>query len=191
MVVKQNGKEVPLAALGVAVPVDPGEITVEASAPGYKPQTAKVTVAANADAKSVTIPPLEKKAELPPPATEDSGSMKTLGYVLGGVGIAGLGLGGAMGFLAMSDKNDAADDPALCPDQKCTAAGREKIDSAESKALISTIGFGVGAAALGAGIVILVMSGGDEKEAGSAPQSAQVLPSFDANGGGLSVVGQF
>lgn len=191
MTVKQNGQDVPLAGLGVGLPVDPGEITVEASAPGYKLQTVKVTVGANADAKSVTIPPLEKEIIVPPPGTEDSGSMKTLGYVLGGVGIAGLGLGGAMGFLAMGDKNDAADDPALCPDQKCTPAGREKIDSAESKALISTIGFGVGAAALGAGIVILVMSGGDDKEAAAPAQSAQVLPSFDANGGGLSVVGQF
>ncbi len=191
LTITQNGQPVPTAALGVGLPVDPGEVTVKASAPGFRDQIVKVNVGASGDAKAVTVPPLEKAIEQPPPpGAEEGGSMKTIGFVVGGVGVAAIGLGAVMGIMASGDKSDAEDDPALCPNKQCTPAGREKIDSAESKALISTIGFGVGIAAVGAGVAMILMSGGSDKEA-QGQASAQVLPSFDQNGGGFSVVGRF
>jgi hypothetical protein len=200
LVLKRDGVEISVATLGIPVAVDPGEHVIEVAAQGYEPTTLKVTVGKNGDVQSVSIPPLQKaKQTVVPPggaaapaAGDDGSSQRTIGYIVGGVGVASLGFGAVMGLMAASDKSAAEDDVTLCPDQKCTPAGREKIDSAESKALLSTIGFGVGAAAIAGGVVLILTAGGLEHEKAPEPgPTARVLPTFDPNGGGLTVVGRF
>ena len=72
--VRRDGEAVPAASFGLALPIDPGDHTVTASAPHYKPWSATVTVAKSASA-SVQIPALEPAPEpkpapgpIPPPA---------------------------------------------------------------------------------------------------------------------------
>ncbi|MFO0550077.1 MAG: hypothetical protein U0271_16900 [Polyangiaceae bacterium] len=96
------------------------------------------------------------------------------GFVVGGVGIVGLAIGGAMGGLAMTTASNAEGDPSLCPDKQCTAAGREEIDSAETQALVSTVGFAVGGAALAAGVVMIAVG----FTMGSSDEHASVRPFF-------------
>jgi hypothetical protein len=218
LVVKRGATTVDGSSLGVPLPVDPGEHTIEASAPGYKTWTGKVTVGANADQQSIAIGALEKGPDTAaagagagssnaamdttiPEGSDGSKTRRTVGFVLAGVGVAALGAGAVFGILASGQASDAEDDPELCPGKVCSDAGREEIDGAETKALISTIGFGVGIAAAAAGVVLIVTSGGSrspsEAAAGSLPagsatlRSARVVPAVGPNGGGVSVIGRF
>ena len=218
LVIKKDGVDMGRATLGIAIAVDPGEHTIEASAPGYNPWTTKITVGKESDSKTVTIPALEKAPEGagvvtpppgggtppggepggPPPGGDTSGSgdtMKTAGFVVGGVGVVGGALGAVFGLMASSQASGAEDDPALCPNKQCTPAGREEIDGASGKALVSTIGFAVGGAGLVAGAILILTAGPSKKEARALPAggfaSVRVVPTGGAAGGGLSMVGRF
>ncbi len=70
--IKRDGVVVSPSLLGTAVPVDPGEHTVSAGAPGRQPWQTKVTVNADAHQVSISVPQLAEAApppaEVPPPA---------------------------------------------------------------------------------------------------------------------------
>jgi hypothetical protein len=208
LTVKRSGVNVGVGSLSIPIPVDPGEHTIEASAPGYKTWTTKITVGPNGDQKMVLIGALEKGPAPPPgPApgpgeasgaigtttpdvmTDDGGTRRTLGFVIGGVGIGLIGAGAVFGLLAAGQAGDAEDDPALCPNKQCSEQGANEIDGAETKALISTIGFGAGAAAVVAGVVLIATSNTERKVAvrKPTPRGAQVIPALGPSGGGLSV----
>ena len=164
----------------ITVPVDPGQVTVEATAPGYLPFTRQL----NVDAKgrgTVSIPvltsdgstpapapspvtaglapaaaPADRAAgappAAPPPTDSESSATPIAPLVLGGIGIVGLGVGSYFGIKAMSDADDANE---LCPDGKCTSQrGEDLMDDARTSATVSNIAFGVGAAALVTGVVL-------------------------------------
>src|SRR5262249_5794123 len=57
LAVKRDGDLVPAASFGLAVPVDPGDHTVAATADGYEPWSQTVTVRTE-PLTSVTVPPL-------------------------------------------------------------------------------------------------------------------------------------
>jgi Flp pilus assembly protein TadD len=59
--IRRNGVLVPAAQLGTAVPVDPGEVTVTATAAGYEPFTVTVKIAKE-KVTNVDVPPLRKAA---------------------------------------------------------------------------------------------------------------------------------
>ncbi|MCB9577825.1 MAG: tetratricopeptide repeat protein [Polyangiaceae bacterium] len=182
-----RGKEDVLKGLwGVAVPVDAGQYTVRASAPGYKPFETTVTVAANAATESVDIPKLEADPSqaappeeppppaepppapipvTPPPATpgpdqgtrdEDPGaSQRTIGLVVGGVGLVGIGVGTFFGLDAISKNDDAKSHcprGTVCDDQE----GVSLTDDAKKAATVSNIAFAVGGAALVGGVVLFL-----------------------------------
>jgi hypothetical protein len=210
LVIRRNGLEV--GALGVPIAVDPGEHTVEGQAPGYKTATVKVTVGPDADKKSVEVPVLEKSPDGPgggpgevepgpvpgpsgPGEQADGGDggmgLKVAGFVVGGVGVVGLVMGTAFGVVASNTASNAEEDPALCPDRVCSPAGREEIDSAETQATISTVGFAVGGAALAGGVILVIV--GFTSDGGSASGEAKaatvrpMLSTCDALGAGAVV----
>jgi hypothetical protein len=199
LVVRRSGVTLGSEALGVPIAVDPGEHTIEATAPGYEGFKTTVTLAA-AEQKTVQIPTLAKAPEeatpvrdtsAPPSSDQRAGGSKTLGYVLVGAGAAVTGVGLVFGYLASQQASDAEDDPTLCPSKRCTPAGLEEIDAAETKALVSTIGVGVGLLAVGAGVYFLVSPPHGSERAGHASKSARVVPLVGPTGGGLSVEGSF
>ncbi len=102
-------------------------------------------------------------------------------------------MGVVTGILAMGDKSDA--DKLCGPNKTCDAAGRAKVDSASTKALISTIGFGVGIAGIGAGVALVLTSRGSQPAADAAPPppapTARLIPVVGPTGGGLSLSGTF
>ena len=68
--VKRDGVVVTKATFGTALPLDPGEHTIEAAAPGKKPWSTKVRIdQANLASVSLVVPVLE---DAPRPATEPS-----------------------------------------------------------------------------------------------------------------------
>lgn len=204
LTVKRDGDDIGVGSLGVALAVDPGDHQIEVSAPGYKTWSTKITVGKQATQK-VSIPALEQAPESAPaapaaatsaPPTHDqgvatTGSKRTIGYVVGGVGIVGIGVGTVFGLMASSQASSAKDDPSLCPGKVCTPAGRSEIDSAKSKALISTIGIGVGAAALITGAVLVLTSGSGSTTAPANSAALHVTPALGPGVACVSLTGGF
>lgn len=90
--VTRDGEALPPAALGAAIPVDPGRHEVLASAPGYRPETHAVILE---EGKTAT---LELSLELDPPAAigepaQRSGGVPAWVWVSGGAGLALTGAG--------------------------------------------------------------------------------------------------
>jgi hypothetical protein len=209
LVVKRDGVEVGRGSLGIGIAVDPGDHTITASAPGYKEWSATTRLGTEHDARSVVVTGLTKEAvavvppagagappavgagQPPPPAAppaSGSSTMRTTGWILGGAGVVGLGVGAVLGGLAMSQAGNAKNDPTLCPNKVCTTAGRAEIDGANGKALGSTIGFIAGGALLATGVVLLVVSGPSAKKEAA---QASLVPSAGPGGGGLTLVERF
>lgn len=198
--IKRDGVVVTQASLGTALPVDPGEHTIEASAPGYVPFSTKVVVGPASDKKEVAVPALAPAPKEPgagptaggqtppanpppPPRDADSGSgTKTIGLVVAGVGVAGLAVGSVTGLMAMSANDDAKK---LCPNDGACASrdGVDKSDKAKTFALVSTVGFIAGGALLAGGAVLWLTAGPSKKG------SVQIAPTVGANDGGLLVRG--
>jgi hypothetical protein len=207
LTVRRNGEPMSTASLGSAAPVDPGNYTVEASAPGYAPATATAQVVKEGETVSLEIPNLVKAAQTNATAgnapgsaastagtasslTADSGrsSNGTLGWVLVGAGSAVMIGGGVAGMLAIQQAKDAEQDAALCPGKVCTPEGRKEIDAAKTKALISTVGIGAGVAAVGLGAYFLLTDrSGDPR----TERSATLVPSPIPGGAALLMEGVF
>jgi hypothetical protein len=201
MVVKRNGREVDRAKLRFAEPVDAGTITIEASAPGRKTFTAQASVIQGQSLR-FEVPALEVATSpgligtAPPPPTttaeepstihgDPPGWQKPLGFVLVGLGVVGMGVGGVLGLSAKS-KYDGAFDGGGCDkgSKQCDPAGQATVDDARAKATLSTVVFaaGVGVVVLGAVIVITAPST-------SKPRALTIAPAVAAGGGGLSISG--
>jgi hypothetical protein len=195
LVITRDKTEVGQGSLGVAVAVDPGEHTVTATAPGYKSWSQVVVVGANAEEKTVTVPALEKEAAPPPPPPPPGeGDMRrTVGFVVGGVGVAAAGIGAVFGVLTLNAASRAEEDPTLCPGKVCSKAGRDAIDSAEVKGVVSTVCLSVGLAAAGVGTFLVLTFGGDEpkQEARRRGVRVAIAPHVGPQAGGLTILGAF
>lgn len=175
--VERNGDDIPLPALGTELPVDPGLVVITAAAPGFAPFRAELEVA-QPGTQEVTVT-LEEAPEPPPspapssPTAAEGGGLtgfEIAGLTVGGVGVALAVAGGVLGGLVLSDASDAESDPTLCPDRRCTPAGREAIDAAESKALGANILIGVGAGAAVGGVLMFLLAPEPSSEVAVAPR---------------------
>lgn len=185
LVIKRDGTALSDVVWDVPTPIDPGIHVVEATAPGKVTWRGEVNVRKHAHKASITIPPLVDAGvapvvappvqsypppppppmqQTPPPPTEDRGvapqpssSQKTWGYVLGGVGIVGIGAGTVF---ALTAKGQLDDRDKICPsEQNCTDAEVDENDrltkDAKNNALAANIGLIGGGAALLGGIILI------------------------------------
>ena len=195
--VKLDGRALGVAALGTPFPVDPGDHTVEASAPHRKPWTGHATVAPGPGSTTVDIPALEDEAPPPPPAPplvvvpppvapappppSSASSVRVLGIAAIGVGVAGIAVGSIFGLRTLSEKHDG---DALCVGAACTAAGLEDENQAHASATLSTVGFIAGGAMAAVGLILVVASGPSSASHGSL----RVAPMVGAGGGAGGLV---
>lgn len=174
-----GGREVTKPMWDRTLVYDPGAIEVSASAPSRTPWKVKLVAPPGAPEMLVVVPGLAEESHvavgppapaLPPPAAEGGGK-RTAAIVAFGVGVVGLTLGAAFGLSAISSKS-AADD--ACPRDPCTpenvARYKSGYDDAKSSAVVSTVGFGVAAVALAAGIYLLLSA---PSAVPSAPRAAR------------------
>ncbi len=147
--VTRDGVDV-VAALGDALPVDPGAHDIEATAPGYTMEKRTVQLAAG---QAVTV-----KLSL---AKEVVSPRRVGAYVVGSVGIAGLVLGGVMGGVVLGkmgviDDNCGKGGGFPNDPTGCNKTGLNAVSDATNPALASTISFGVGAAGVITAAVLMI-----------------------------------
>lgn len=148
------------AAYGTRVPVDPGEVTVSASAPGYVTWTTQVKV--EQGTLRVQVPALVPVTKMPDPPPPPAPPARSVGpWVLGASGVATLGVGLALGLVAKGHY-DTAD--GLCPShEECSDETMNEWNKADTLATTSTILVPIGALALTGGVVWWLMQSGEEK----------------------------
>jgi hypothetical protein len=196
-VVKRDDAVVADAALGIALPIDPGEHRVTTQAPGGSVTELRVTVA-KGEKKKLTLqvkgaPPASSGASpsdaappssapppvAPPPDTGSSGQ-RTGAFVAGGVGAAGLIVGGVMGGLALGQK---AKVDQHCAALVCDHEGQLAVGSGRSFALVSSIGVGVGIAGIGAAVILYLTAPSRPKQAGRGAPPPDSAPARRVNVG--------
>ena len=206
-----DGAELGSAAWNVGVPIDPGTHELSASAPNKTSYDKKFEVAASSPSTTLSIPKLEdapvaasaapvrpvdqdtEKKPVPSEASASNGS-RTVGYVLLGAGVVGIGVGSYFGLHAFSKWNERKDDCA----HGCTPDAKTAGDAASSAALVSDIGFGVGLIAAGVG-TYLILSSKHSSEGGAATRqplrrahaSVQLVPVLGSGVGGLWLRGSY
>ncbi|WP_437275770.1 hypothetical protein WME90_31580 [Sorangium sp. So ce375] len=206
LVVRRNGAVLDAGAWGAPLPVDPGKHRVEATAPGKRPFSVEVQTAGPGQVVTVEVPPLEDDpaatAAAPSPSTSPTaaplqpsggngdggaGTRRTLSFVAGGVGVAGVVTGSIFGLLASSRWNRAQDEHCRT-EALCDARGVALVDDAQSAARLSNVGFIVGGVGLAAGVALFVTSLGDAE-----PAAARIVvtPVVGTTGGGLGLQGRF
>lgn len=181
--IRRNSVPVSAELSGTASPVDPGEVVVDASAPGRLPFSTKVRVAAKARIV-VSIPALQPAPDsapipAPPPAVQDGGvppaavvpaaqavapapaapaappPAERASPVPWIVGGAGVVALGVGTYFGFRAISKANDAEEICPKGICDQAeGETAASDAHSAAKISNISFALGAAAVAAGVVL-------------------------------------
>jgi len=160
--VTRDGAVLTTAELGVKVPTDGGEHTIEAHAPGREPWSQKVTLPPKSAAQTVTVPVLAKSPEKKPapvvakssvPTAKSAVNQRTIGIAIGAAGAIGLGLGGAFALNAMS-KHSEAKKNCTADESRCAPVGLADDRSAGRSADIATVAFIAGGALLVGGIVL-------------------------------------
>jgi hypothetical protein len=162
----RNGVPLQSAAWDTELPVDPGEVEVIERAPGYKPKTLHVTVAARQHAAltavSLELAPIER-----PPIAFWTGK-RTTGLIVALAGVAAAGAGTAFGILATNDKKKSDDGcPTYAGELRCQQSGVDAMNKASTEAWVSNIGFGVAAVGVALGSY-LFFSGGAREQPPSA-----------------------
>jgi hypothetical protein len=150
--VKRNGEALAEAALGLRLPVDPGEHTLSTQAPGGAVWERKITIAAG-ETKQVTLEVkgvLAASAATAPaqPGREEPGPPRSyVGPIIAfGAGVAGLGVGAGFGAAAMNKRAELGE---ICPDRNCPVSAEGTLNDTKAFSHVSTAGFllaGVGAA---------------------------------------------
>jgi hypothetical protein len=199
--VTRNQAELKPDAWNVALPVDAGAYTLEATAPGRKPWSQRLSIPEGPGAQQVTVPALdedptarrapepariEDRPLLPPPpapAAEAPGhAQRIAGIVVGSVGLTGLALGGALGGAAAVTYASAR---SVCPGSACSAKnGVDQSQQAGVLADAATAALVVGGAALGAGVLTFLLA--PSAKAPTGPRAAWLGPAIGPGVAGLA-----
>ncbi len=196
MQLKRDGILVAASEWGAAIPIDKGTHSVEASAPGYKAWTARIDVLQDGAQLVASVPLLEEAPASPSPlqgsplpaspiatpagfAQQPShpefeppraSSQGTVGLVVAGAGVAGLGAAGVLALLANGKKNDSFSHCETSNPNLCNAQGVSDRKNALGLGDAATVAFAVGASALATGLVIWLTAPG-----GGSGRSARIV----------------
>ncbi len=196
--VTRDGVPVPAVDFGRRIAVDPGTIVIAAAAPGHEPYSTDVVIAKDATTRTVDIPLLAPVGSKVGGGGDLGGGdlgggdlgggdlgggdlgggtdviqphkspRKTIGVVVGAVGLAGLGGGVALGLSAKGQYDDVPCTQNASPPVGCTPDEESRIDRARSRGTLGTIVGGVGVAAVAAGLV-LYLTAPEERTVAVAP----------------------
>lgn len=161
---------------GAKIPIDPGQYTLQARAPGFVSWSQSVKVQGEGTTQSVSIPALKplpgaepatptsasavptapppaSRSASPPPLPSNPGRSR-VGWVLGGVGVVASGVGLFFGNKAFSSYDEAE---TQCPTRRaCSPTAMGLRNKADTQATVANIAVGGGLLALGAGAYLLL-----------------------------------
>lgn len=193
--------ELKAAAIGVALPLDPGEHKVRAESPGGV-VVEKTFTLQKGDAKALELdvsttkppPPAAPKPPPPPPAPPPGlGARRVAAIAVGGVGLAGVGVGVAFGVLTKRRLGVIEDHCILTPGKPdaCDTAGVTAHKAAITTGWVSTGGFILGGAGLAtaAALFFLTPHASKPKKAAAPRIFASITPA--PGGAGALLFGDF
>lgn len=188
-----DDREVRKGTFGTAIPIDPGQHVVKASAPGMAPFERTFSVARGRSATTIEVPELSQATPRVAATTQAARASDAVAtsatdqgaeparpalwplLVTGGVGVAGMAVGTIFGLKTFNEKEtvDRECPPSVHP--YCSPEGLAANERAHDAALISTIGFGVGAVASVA-FAYLFLSSRDGRAASQASVVTSIGP---------------
>ncbi len=162
------------AQLETPVPLDPGPITIHATAPGKRAWHTTVTLVPGS-VITVTVPALEDApptSDAAPAAWErpDEGHWRAAAMVTGGVGVT---LFAASMFVGWSARSRFAEsnEQGRCIADRCDALGLTMRDEARARGNVATVLFAIGTSAILAGSVLYLASPKQRVSVGLGPTS--------------------
>jgi hypothetical protein len=184
--------------LGRPMLVDPGKVVVVVTAAGRVDRTYALALKEGdqveqsldagepAPAGAATPPPV-----VPPPPTTtpvqpaeeppSNGQLRrTLGFAVGGVGVAGLAVGAVTGILALDRASTVKQH---CPDQACDPQGLDAASQGKWMAPTSTVSFIAGGVLVAGGAYLVFF--------GDGPKTVALAPSVSTSGVGALLQGAF
>jgi len=169
---------------GQAVPMNAGAHAFHFEAPDGTALDRDVMVTEGQKSQVVSVVLGAPPAAGPATSTSGTSTLRTVGWVAGGVGVAGVALGAVFGIVAVSDKSSAH-----CTNNLCDPGTSSGI---KSSALIADVGIIGGGVLLAGGVALLLF--GPKGASTAAPDPAhgvRVVPVVTASGGQLVAVGSF
>jgi len=184
-----DGKELPSVLVGVGRPIDPGFHHLCVRGEGVRPFDQTVTLEeGGSEMVTLLVEPDSRKPPGDGPSAaasaasatssnsdrsgDDGGETARLaGYVSLGVGGVGVAVGSVFGLFATGKKSELVD---VCSGGRCPPSAEDDIDSMNTSATISTVGFGVGLVGLGLGAYLLLTGGQSEDAPASSGDAAAV-----------------
>jgi hypothetical protein len=174
-VVQRNGEPVAAAALGIALPVDPGEYVLTTKTPSGVVREQRVSLA-KGEKKQVTLemgpaaaPGPTAAPGVPVTPAPDGGpsGRRVATYVIGGAGVIGLVAGGVLGGLAAAQKGTIDEHCGVgigsIDELACDETGLDAANGAKGLGLGSTVALVAGGVAVGAAVVLFFTEPRPEK----------------------------
>lgn len=177
--VRRDDVELGAASLGTALPIDPGKHTIAIKAPGRRTRTITVDVGEGERKEVEVLPGAEGEDE---GASSSGIGKRTIGFIVGGVGVAGLVTGLATGIVVIGKKSTADEH---CPAKRCDPTGYDAVQAGRTLGPVTTAMLVVGLVGVGVGVTLVAI--GDEK----SKTEAALVPTVGPGSGGLSIVGRW
>lgn len=124
-----------------------------------------------------------------PAGARSGSSVKTIGYIVGGAGVATLAVGGVFGYLAVQAKQRQTDNCAsasACPHYATAASAHH---DGQTDGAIATVAVIAGAAATATGLVLVLTAKHPTESASSA--SVGIAPQVGPGQAGVALLGSF
>jgi hypothetical protein len=171
------------ASQSAMLPVDPGPHVVTVQLQGHFPEKVTVEVA-EGEEKQIDVHPGAIDPHASDARTELTAKPRprTLGWVVGGIGVAGVGTAAVSGLMLVNQRSKVE---TLCPDKSCsTQQGVDAAAMGKTLLVVNTAGWVVGAVGLGLGAYLIL-----------SPSSSRVttalVPAATPEGASLACVGTF
>jgi len=200
-----DGTELGSVKIGAEVPVDPGPHTVSATAPGYEDFMATVTVEAK-KTETLTVNMTKLPAEAAPTTggtTEPEPVVwkkpsRTIPYIVGGSGAALVLTGGIFYYLrssAIGEVEDWCGGTSNLDNCRISESGHtqseadSKLDSARTYETVALISAGVGVAAMGVAVTMILLE--PKPPPGAKTAGVRLVPLAAPSQAGLGLLGRF
>lgn len=176
-----------------AHPIDPGAHTLRFEVEGEAPREEQVLVREGEKAKKISItlgsapepaPLVPRALEPVPPARLDDGT-DVAPWIIGGVGLTSLAVGGVLAAVVLSEKS-TFDEHCDATTRTCDPEGIDARDTGETLGPISTVAMVAGAVGVGVAAVWLITD-----DDGEGTPTVATGPAFGPGGASWSVQGSF